>query len=459
MISRRKMLGWGMTGAAVAALPLSALAAPASVSTVDLRGSIDARDHGVSPDGGDVSSRKLMALIEQAARQNKPVYLPPGDYRVSGLDLPDNTRLVGVSGASRLVYSGDGSLIRATAARRIELSNLVIDGGNRWLDDQTPALIHFSGIPDVSIDNCEILGARKSAIQLERCGGRIERSKISGAADYAVYAVESTGLSVTGNSVFDCGNGGILIHRWEKGVDGSIVTANRIFRIGARNGGTGQYGNAINLFRAANVMVSGNHITDSAFSAIRANSSSNAQISGNQCFRSGETAIYAEFSFEGAVISDNTVDGAANGISVVNFNEGGRLSTISGNIVRNLSATGPYKLDGAIFGVGISAEADTAITGNVVENAALWGLALGFGPYLRNVVAANNIVRGANVGCAVSVAEGAGSTVITGNVFQDVNDGGVIGYRWTQAPTEELGGSGDAAAAFPHLTVMGNRVG
>ena len=96
MISRRKMLGWSLTGAAVAALPLPALAAPASVSTVDLRGSIDARDHGVAPDGGDVSSRKLMALIEQAARQNKPVYLPPGDYRVSSLDLPDNTRLVGV---------------------------------------------------------------------------------------------------------------------------------------------------------------------------------------------------------------------------------------------------------------------------------------------------------------------------------------------------------------------------
>ena len=70
MISRRKMLGWSLTGAAVAALPLPALAAPASVSTVDLRGSIDARDHGVAPDGGDVSSRKLMALIEQAARGN-----------------------------------------------------------------------------------------------------------------------------------------------------------------------------------------------------------------------------------------------------------------------------------------------------------------------------------------------------------------------------------------------------
>ena len=36
------------------------------------------------------------------------------------------------------------------------------------------------------------------------------------------------------------------------------------------------------------------------------------------CSRSGETAIYAEFAFQGAVIGSNIVDGAANGISVVN---------------------------------------------------------------------------------------------------------------------------------------------
>ena len=46
-------------------------------------------------------------------------------------------------------------------------------------------------------------------------------------------------------------------------------------------------------------------------------------------------AIYSEFGFEGAVIADNVVDGAGNGISVTNFNEGGRLASVRGNIVRN----------------------------------------------------------------------------------------------------------------------------
>ena len=54
---------------------------------------------------------------------------------------------------------------------------------------------------------------------------------------------------------------------------------------------------------------------------------------------SGETGIYSEFQFEGAVISANVVDGATNGISVVNFNEGGRLATVTGMAAPATSGT------------------------------------------------------------------------------------------------------------------------
>jgi uncharacterized secreted repeat protein (TIGR03808 family) len=179
-------------------------------------------------------------------------------------------------------------------------------------------------------------------------------------------------------------------------------------------------------------------------------------ISGNHCTGSGETAIYAEFAFDGAMIAGNLLDGAANGISVVNFNEGGRLATVSGNIVRNLKPVGPYVLEGAIFGIGISVEADTAITGNVVENAPYSGLALGFGPYLRNVVATGNIIRQAAVGCSVSVAEGAGSALVANNIFQEIAHGAIVGYRWNERATEDLAVAG--AEAFSHLMIKDNRV-
>ena len=76
-------------------------------------------------------------------------------------------------------------------------------------------------------------------------------------------------------------------------------------------GGSGQYGNAVNVFRADNVIVRGNRIRNAAFSAVRGNAASNMQIVGNTCTGLGEVALYAEFGFEGAVIANNIVDGAA----------------------------------------------------------------------------------------------------------------------------------------------------
>src|SRR5581483_2757772 len=134
-----------------------------------------------------------------------------------------------------------------------------------------------------------------------------------------------------------CGDNGILIWRSEVGEDATLVTANRIERIAAKSGGSGQNGNGINVFRAGSVMVTNNRIADCAFSAIRANSASNCQMIGNSCARLGEVALYAEFSFEGAVIANNIVDNAAMGVSVTNFNEGGRLAVVQGRTPRRWS--------------------------------------------------------------------------------------------------------------------------
>ncbi len=424
-------------------------------SQPDLRGSIDAIQYKAAPEKGDRKSTSLQKMIDQASASNVPVFLPPGTYRVSNLTLPENTRITGVPGASRIVYTGDGALFRAENVKRIELSNIVIDGQNRWLGDDAGALLQFTGVDEVLIDNCEIGGSRKHALQLERCGGRIERSRISGAGQSGIYAVESAGLSITGNSVFDCGNGGILVHRWKKAEDGTIVSGNRVYRIRANDGGTGQNGNGINIFRADNVMVTNNHVSDCAFTAIRANSGSDIQITGNQCLRSGETAIYVEFEFQGAVVSNNMIDGAANGISIANFDEGGRLASVTGHIVRNLTLKGPYQHEVG-FGIGIAAEADTLIFGNVIEDAPRWGMQLGWGPYLRNLVVTGNVVRKAPVGCAVSVASGAGTAVITDNAFQEVSEGAVLGFEWDRKVSGELATA--QVSPYPQLTVERNRI-
>ncbi len=93
------------------------------------------------------------------------------------------------------------------------------------------------------------------------------------------------------------------------------------------------------------------------------------------------------------MVSGNVVDGGANGISVVNFDQGGRLGVISNNIVRNIRDTGPYVHDSVGFGYGIAAEADVVISANVVERVARFGLLAGWGPYLRNLLVTGNMVR------------------------------------------------------------------
>lgn len=457
MISRRSVIA-GLGGLlATAGLPVGLRTSCAqTLAMAELRGGFDASEAGILPGTEDDQSRKLQDLIDRAAAVGQPVFLPAGTYEVANLELRDGSRLTGVPGLTRLVYRGDGHLIAAQDIRRVSLSGITFDGANRWLADYTEGLLAFRSVDEVLIDACEIVGSRKCGIYLARSGGRVEGSRISGAAKAGIWAIEGRAFTIRDNEVFDCGNGGILVHRWTKGEDGTVISGNRVARIAASNGGTGQYGNGINVFRADNVLVSGNHVSDCAFSAIRANSASNITISGNQAFRSGETAIYAEFEFEGALIEGNVIDAAAIGISVANFDHGGRLSTVSGNIVRGIVDKGPYKPTVSGFGFGISVEADTLVTGNLVDGAETAALAIGWGPYLRNVIVSDNILRGSPEGMRISVVEGAGETVIRNNIIDGASNGAVVGYRWD----DRVGGPiADGETGFAHLTLSGNRAG
>ncbi len=445
-----------IVSASVSLLP-TAIAGTTLLKVAGLRGALDASQFGVRPDVYDDQSQLMQKVLERASNENKPVFLPPGTYSISNLNLPPRTRLMGLAGTARLIYSGEGAMLTGNGCELIELNGITLDGVNRTMGEEFSGLIYARACPRVLIENCNFIGSNKSGISLDTCGGRIEGTTISGAAGIAgLFSVNATGLSITNNVVSDCANGGILVHRWAVGDDNTIITNNRVQRISAKGGGTGQRGNGINLFRANGVMVSNNHIKDCAFSSIRANSSSNSQITGNTCLNSGETAVYSEFSFQGSIISNNIIDGATIGVSIANYNEGGRLAICANNLIRNLKTDGPYPAEIAGFGHGIFVEADTNVTGNVIENAPRFGIGLGWGPYLRNVIATNNIIRNPGVGIAVSVVKGAGTTIIRNNVIDHAIIGGIMGYEWLNPVTKEL--SGVKNTHFQHLSIDGNVV-
>ena len=101
-------------------------------------------------------------------------------------------------------------------------------------------------------------------------------------------------------------------------------------------------------------------------------------------------------------------------------------------------------------GIGIAVEADTAVTGNVIENAPTAGIMLGWGHYLRDVAATGNVVRKADIGIAVSVATGAGTALIANNVIADVRRGAIVGMDRTEASSPATSPRRRRALRQPH---------
>jgi uncharacterized secreted repeat protein (TIGR03808 family) len=440
-LNRRHLLTAAATGAAAFAAPLSAFG-------------LDAAQFGVRPGTPGDQSVALQRAINQAARTRVPLMLAPGVYRAGGLTLPAGANLAGVRGATRLMLTHGPSLLSAEHAETVSLTGLTFDGGGQPLPAGR-ALVHFDDVKAIRVSDCEVSDAGGNGVTFESCDGEVTHNTITGAADNALFCNDSRALLIAANIIAKSGNGGIRVLQSDKRRDGSLIADNRIEDKAARAGGSGENGNAINVFRAADVIVRGNHIRNAAFSAIRGNSASNIQIIGNNCAALDEVAIYSEFGFEGAVITDNVIDGAETGISVTNFDQGGRLATLRGNIVRNLG-TRLANRPPEEAGVGIGVEADTVVSGNVIERAPRVGISAGWGQYLRNIAVTGNVVREAGFGVAVSVVAGAGVAVISGNLFAGTTRGAIVGMEWHKAVTGDLALAG--VERYPQLKISGNQV-
>jgi uncharacterized secreted repeat protein (TIGR03808 family) len=398
----------------------------------------------------------LQRAIDDAARASVPLALPPGIYRTGMLRLQNGTQLLGVRGATRLVFNGGASMLQGEGAGSVGLTNLTLDGGGIPLPARR-GLVHCLGGRDIRITDCEIAGSGGNGIWFENVSGDVSGNIITNTAATAILSFDAQGLLVSRNTIQGTNDNGIEILRTAIGDDGTQVLDNRIEDIKAGPGGSGQYGNAINAFRAGNVIVRGNRIRNCDYSAVRGNSASNIQITGNSVSDVREVALYSEFSFEGAVIANNTVDGAALGVSVCNFNEGGRIAVVQGNIIRNLLPKRPIGTapdDDA--GIGIYVEADTSVTGNVIENAPSFGIIAGWGKYLRDVVISGNVIRNAFVGIGVSVAPGAGTALVNNNMISETPRGAVVGLDHARPMTADL--SADGAQRFAQVVIGTNAV-
>lgn len=432
----------------------AAIAGPSAIAATPSGFGLNSMNLGLRPGSSADQTQLLQSAIDQAATTRVPLMLAAGVYRVASLNLPAGANIIGIRGATHLAFTGGTALFSANVADTISLSGLTLDGVNLTLPEGG-GLINLTAVKNLLIADCTVIRAAGHGIMLWQCDGEVSGNTILGAADTALFSRDGFGLTIANNIIRNSGNGGIRVWQTDIRDDGSTIVDNRIQKTLARAGGTGQNGNAINIFQANNVIVRGNHINEAAFSAIRGNAASNIQIIGNNCSSLDEVAIYSEFAFEAAVISDNLVDGAEIGISVTNFNDGGRLSTVHGNLIRNLGRRRPHTPIQSL-GIGIAVEADTAVAGNTIDGAINTGIRLGWGQYLRDVAVSGNVVRGSNFGVGVSVVAGAGAAVISGNIISGAKRAAVVGMEYQKAVSGDLTKGG--VEAYPQLKVADNQV-
>ncbi|MEQ1696784.1 MAG: TIGR03808 family TAT-translocated repetitive protein [Hyphomicrobiaceae bacterium] len=394
----------------------------------------------------------LQAAIDDAAARGVPVELPAGVIKTGALTLRPGSVISGAGRLTRLQFIGTGAVFTAKACPGVSVSRLAIDGSMRPLG-AAAALVVLDECADLEIRSVVVSNSSGNGIAITGSTGRVVGCSVSKVAQAGIFAIDST-LMISGNAVSGCGNNGVLVWRSKAAEDGSQVVNNTIAAIRADAGGTGENGNGINVFRAGSVQVSGNRITDCAYSAVRGNAASNISMTGNTCQRIGEVALYCEFGFQGAVIANNIVDGAATGVSVTNFNEGGRLAVVQGNLIRNLARREQEPEDKR--GEGIAVEADTLVSGNTIEGAPTCGILLGWGRHMRDVSATGNVIRGCRIGIMVSSDSSAGSALVSGNLISGASDGAIRAHEKGRAFGADLA---KGAPTTGRVTIAGNSAG
>jgi uncharacterized secreted repeat protein (TIGR03808 family) len=401
-------------------------------------------------------SGPLQAAMNAASKRGRLLLLPAGRFNVGNLEIPDGLTMAGIRGQTILTSPGDVRLGHIAGAAGISVENIVFQASEPEMAAGVQGLIEIEASSGVTFRACGFNNNAGNGISASDSAFTVEDCDFHSPETAAIHSQNGKGVMIRGNRISECGNAGIRIWRDQPGPDNSIIAGNRIDGVDFKDGGNGQNGNGISIYKADNVVVSDNVISGCAFSAVRVNSGKNTQIHGNTCVRSGEVAIYSEFGFSGSVIANNVIDGASAGISITNLDKGGHLATCTGNVVRNIAATSATNPEATPY--GIYAEADTVIANNAIDNVPGPAILVGYGPFVRNIIISDNVITGARYGVAVSVVQDAavGPVRISGNLIGAGTEHAMIGMEWEKIVSTDLAAD---VARYPNIAIGDNTVG
>ena len=207
----------------------------------------------------------------QTAARHRPGRAPTRAAAAGARRLPRRrsqaaagAQILGVRGATRLALHATGlRSLTADHADSVTLTGLTLDGGSQTLPARPRRWCISTTCEGLAHRRLrQSCGAGGNGIALAAMRRRSDAAPPSPArADNALFCNDSRGLIIAGNTIRKSGNGGIQVWQSDKRHDGSADRRQHASRTPrARAGGTGQNGNAINMFRAGNVIVRGNHI-------------------------------------------------------------------------------------------------------------------------------------------------------------------------------------------------------
>ncbi len=258
---------------------------------------LNAQNFGAKGDGAANDTAALQSALAAAGSfaKSATLFVPPGEYRFTMLDVPSGVTVAGVRGATILKPITNGttqiSRLRVLNAHDVTLRDFTIDETNPTVRTGVYGQISFDNVQRVRVDNVEVIGS-------------------SGAGMHAMMA---TDLVITGCVVHGTLADGIHIQRGSKNV---TVAYNHVFDVQDDAIGFVSHAQATAGY-CENIVIVGNTLGPS-------------DPDGTGHIGSGIALIGAI----GATVVGNTIRGTGSaGIRITSIDEGASGFALAGNIL------------------------------------------------------------------------------------------------------------------------------
>ncbi len=296
-------------------------------------GALSIVDEGATPDDDTDDLSAIQAVLDRAAEQKKAVYIPPGNYRLSGILTVNGVSLLGDGSDKAILTStnpengsidmqGEGAVLSGFA----HVYETTVERGNGANDKNS---ITVKGASNFKILNLLIDKSSTAGIFVgdESSNGTITGNSLRNTGADGIHITNgSTGVTITENSVREAGDDTIAVVSYE---ENSQTTSDITIR--DNDVGYGSKARGISVVGGENVKIENNQIRDTEMAGIYISvekewdtrNVKNVSISGNTIEHTGtriagehpNILVYAsqgnidEIKFNGNTISDSVHGG------------------------------------------------------------------------------------------------------------------------------------------------------